>query len=295
MNNHQRRWVGSEGWPSSSCCSLTIFITPNTPDATAGPAQVAKFVHANQGGLYLNAYLTSLAVLIAGSFLWYLREVVAPALPGRRLANLGFAGGILFLVEGIFSAGAAFAMADVANHADPNVLQTLNIFSMDVTNIAGGATALLLGATSLAILRSKALPSWLAYVGLVLAVASFAIPMLGLPVVAVWWLLTSIAFSSHRERRQVTGETRSLSLTSTSAFKRERNTMRKILMALTAGVITIPAAASVLNGAIATPTLAGASSPSGGNFALGDCESDRSHQQNRRGRRHRRFWSRHQR
>ena len=60
-------------------------------------------------------------------------------------------------------------------------LQTLNIFSQDVDGIAGGATALLLGATSLAILRSRALPSWFAYVGLVLAIASFAIPMLGLP------------------------------------------------------------------------------------------------------------------
>ncbi len=192
MNNHQRRWVGLGGLALVVVLLVTIFTTPNTPDATAGPAQVAKFVHAHRGGLYLNAYLTSLAVLMAGSFLWYLREVVAPALPGRRLANLGFAGGVLFLVGGIFSAGAAFAMADVAKHADPTVLQTLNIFSQDVTSFAGGATALLLGATSIAMLRSRALPSWLAYVGLVLALASFAIPMLGFPAVAVWWLLTSV-------------------------------------------------------------------------------------------------------
>ena len=206
MNNHQRRWVGLGGLALVVVLLVTIFTTPNTPDATTGPAQVAKFVHTNQGGLYLNAYLTSLAVLIAGSFLWYLREVVAPALPGRRLANLGFAGGILFLVGGIFSAGAAFAMADVAHHASPTVLQTLNIFSMDVTNFAGGATALLLGATSLAILQSKALPSWLAYVGFVLAVASFALPMLGFPAVAVWLLLTSVAILATSRGSKVTGE-----------------------------------------------------------------------------------------
>ena len=98
----------------------------------------------------------------------------------------------MFLVGGIFSAGAAFAMADVAKHAGPNVLQTLNIFSQDVDSIAGGATALLIGATSLAMLRSRALPSWFAYVGLVLAVASFAIPMLGLPAVGLWILVASI-------------------------------------------------------------------------------------------------------
>jgi hypothetical protein len=206
MNNHQRRWVGLGGLALVVVLLVTIFTTPNTPDATTGPAQVAKFVHTHRGGLYLNAYLTSLAVLIAGSFLWYLREVVAPDLPGRRLANLGFAGGILFLVGGILSAGAAFAMADVAHHAGPTVLQTLNIFAMDVTSFAGGATALLLGATSLAILQSKSLPSWLAYVGLVLAVASFALPMLGFPAVAVWLLLTSVAILATSRGSKVTDE-----------------------------------------------------------------------------------------
>ncbi len=45
--------------------------------------------------------------------------------------------------------------------------------------------------------------------------------------------------------------------------------MRKALMALTAGVITIPAAGIVMfTGAIATPTLAGASTPSGGKVSL---------------------------
>jgi hypothetical protein len=75
-----------------------------------------------------------------------------------------------------------------------------------VSSIAGGASALLLGATSLAILRSKALPSWLAYVGLVFAVASFAIPMLGLPIVALWWLLTSIVVLAKSRASAVAGE-----------------------------------------------------------------------------------------
>ena len=204
-DEHLRRWVGLAASSSSWCFSsrsspLQRILTP--PRAAA---KVSVFAHQHRNGLYLNAYLTSLAVLIAGSFLWYPREVVAPTLPGRRLANLGFAGGLLFLVGGIFSAGTSFAMADVAKHADPSVLQTLNIFSQDVSSSAGGATALLLGATSLAILRSRALPSWLAYAGLVLAVASFAIPMLGLPAVAVWWLLTSVVILATSKEPKVTG------------------------------------------------------------------------------------------
>ena len=206
MDNRQRRWVGVGGLALVASLLATIFLTPNGPDATAGPEKVAIFARHNQTGLYLSAYLISLSILIAGAFLWYLRDVVAPSELGRRLANLGFAGGILFLVEGMLSAGAAFAMADVAKHADANVLQTLNIFQSDVSTIAGGASALLLGATSLAIIRSKALPSWLAYVGLAFAVASFAIPMLGLPIVALWWLLTSIVVLVTSKQSTVTGK-----------------------------------------------------------------------------------------
>lgn len=187
-----RRWVGAGGLALVVVLLATVLATPENLDATTNAAKVATFARQNQSGLYLSAYLISLAVFIAGSLFWYLRDVIAPNQAGRRLANLGFAGGLLFLVGGLLTAGSAFAMADVAKHAQPTVLQTLNIFSQDVADLAGGATALLLGATSLAILRSRALPSWLAYVGLVFAIASFAIPMLGLPIVGLWILLTSI-------------------------------------------------------------------------------------------------------
>jgi hypothetical protein len=206
MDDHLRRWVGLGGLAVVVVLLLSVFAIPQSPEATASPAKVAAYVHQHQAELKLNALLTSMAVLVAASFLWYLREVIAPALPGRRLANLGFAGGLLFLVGGVLSAGTSFAMADVARHADPNVLQTLNIFSQDVVGYAGAATALLMGATSLGILRSKALPSWLAYVGLVLALATFALPPLGLPGVALWFLVTSIVILATSRRRALTGE-----------------------------------------------------------------------------------------
>ena len=192
MNLQQRRWVGLGGLALIVVLLMSVFLTPNTPDPDASPAKVALFVQQHQNGLYLNAYLTSLAVLIAATFLWYYREVVAPAVPGRRLANLGFAGGVLFLVGGVYSAGTAFAMANAAKHAEPSVLQMLNIFSDDVNGFTGAATALLMGATSLAILKSKALPKGLAYVGLVLAVVSFVLPLPGFFAVALWWLITSV-------------------------------------------------------------------------------------------------------
>jgi hypothetical protein len=205
MDDHLRRWVGLGGLALVVVLLITIFATPENPSSTASPARVAMFAHDHQGALYLNAYLTSLAVLIATVFFWYLREVVAPTAAGRHVANLGFAGALLFVVGGIYGAGASFAMADVANHADPSVLQTLNIFSQDVNSFGGATTALMMGATSLAMLRSKALPSWLAYVGLVFAAASFAIPFLGLPGVGLWVLLTTVAILV-ASRRPPTGQ-----------------------------------------------------------------------------------------
>jgi hypothetical protein len=191
-DGRQRRWVGLGGLALVVVLLGTIFLTPESPDATAGPLKVAAFARDHRGGLYLSAYLISLAVLLAGVFLWYLRELVAPGRSGRRLADLGFAGGLLFLVDGTLTAGLAFAMADVAKHASPTVLQTLNIFYGDATSYAGGATALMFGAISLGMLRSKALPSWLAYLGLVLAVGSFAVAPLGLAAFGIWVLVTSI-------------------------------------------------------------------------------------------------------
>src|ERR1700683_4345686 len=87
MDNHQRRWVGLGGLALVVVLLATVFLTPNGPDTTASPEKVAVFARHNQTGLYLSAYLISLAVLIAGAFLWYLRDVIAPAEPGRRLAD----------------------------------------------------------------------------------------------------------------------------------------------------------------------------------------------------------------
>jgi hypothetical protein len=192
VNSHLRQWVGLGGLALVVVLLVSIFATPEPPGATASPATVAKFVLDHRAGLYLNAYLTSLAVVLATAFVWYLRDVVAPGIPGRRLATLGFAGAVLFVVGGIYSAGTAFAMADVAKLADPNVLQTLNIFNEDINGFGGAATALMMGAMGLGILRSKALPTWLAYLSLVLAVVSFAVPVLGLPGVGLWLLITSV-------------------------------------------------------------------------------------------------------
>src|ERR1700735_257598 len=98
MDDNHRRRVGLGGLVLVVVLLASIFATPEPQDATTSAAKVAKWVLSHQSGLYLNAYLTSLAVLIATAFLWYLREVVAPGIPGRRLANLGFAGGLLFVV-----------------------------------------------------------------------------------------------------------------------------------------------------------------------------------------------------
>ena len=73
-----RRWVGLGGLAFVVVLLATVFATPNGPDTTASAAKVATFAHQNRGGLYLSAYLISLAVLIAGALLWYLRDVVAP-------------------------------------------------------------------------------------------------------------------------------------------------------------------------------------------------------------------------
>jgi hypothetical protein len=78
-------------------------------------------------------------------------------------------------------------------------MQTLSALGFDVTSIAAsGGVALLLGATGLAIIRSRVLPVWTGWAGIVLAVASVALPFLaGMPG-ALWTLLISITLLTSR-------------------------------------------------------------------------------------------------
>ena len=232
----------SEDSPSSSCSSPRS--SPRRTVQTPPPARPRWPLRPSEpSGLYLSAYLISLAVLIAGAFLWYLRDVVAPDVPGRRLANLGFAGGHPlpgrrdFQRRCIVRHGRCRQARRAERAADAEHLLSGRdrhrrrrdgpaVWAPPASPSCGAghcrAGSPMSGSSSpshRSPFRCSACPSSLS----------------GCFSPASW-------FSSHRNSQQ-SPATRSLSLTSTAEFQEKKDTqMRRILVALTAGVIAVPVA-----------------------------------------------------
>jgi thiosulfate reductase cytochrome b subunit len=101
---------------------------------------------------------------------------------------------VLFAVGGALGAGTQFALADVPGGLSPAAAQALNLMQQYLSGfaIAAGVAGLLI-ASGLAILRGRQLPAWVAWLGIVLAVISFApVPNIGAALGGIWTLVVSI-------------------------------------------------------------------------------------------------------
>jgi hypothetical protein len=173
--------------------AVSISILPNAPDSHASSAKVVTFFHAHKTGAGVSAHLISLAVFVGVFFFWYFRSLIAVTTTTRHLATIGFAGALLFASSGAVAAAAYYTLSDAVGHADPSTIQTLNLLQGDISDgMSEAGVALFLIASSIAIIRGRQLPRWLAWVGIVLGIASLLIFGIGLPALGLWLLLTCI-------------------------------------------------------------------------------------------------------
>lgn len=200
----QQRRLGFAGIAFVVLLVVSIFLVPNAPQTNASAAKIVSYYHDHKAGLVATSFVIELAVFVGVAFFWYLREHLAAAAPaGRRLLTLGFAGGLIFAISGAVAAGISFALADHVGHIDPTVTQVLNVFSSDVSPFMGApGIALFLGATGVVIITSKALPVWLGWAGVVLAVVALVVGFFGLLGVGLWILATSITLLVRADRPQ---------------------------------------------------------------------------------------------
>ncbi len=184
-----QKWVAVGGLVFVALLVLAFVLSPNLT-SHASPARVASYVHKHKGGYTATALIIWLAVIEGLFFFWYLRDYLSQVGVSRRLATIGYAGVVLFAASGALNAGTRLSLADAVNHVDPVVLQALNVLQQDLNTVMGGAgVAVFLLATGVGIIRSRALPVWLGWAGVVLAVVGLPI---GAPAVALWLLIASI-------------------------------------------------------------------------------------------------------
>jgi len=189
-----QRFLGVAGLVFVALFIASGSIAPQTPNSHASAAKVIAYYHQHKTAIYVQAYIIEVAILEGIFFFWFLRDRLCVVVANRPLANVGFAGAVLFAASGGISAGILWCLAETVNHVSPTVMQTLNVMQNDFSGVlASAGVALFLVGTGIALIRSATLPRWLGWVAVVLAVVALALPGLGGPAAGLWILIASIA------------------------------------------------------------------------------------------------------
>ncbi len=200
MDANLRRWLAIGGLLFVVLVIAAVLVIASAPDNTASMAKVLSYYTQHRTSGYVTAIVLEAAVAVALWFFWYLRNLLIDAGADARLTTLGFAGAIVFGVGGGLGGGMRWVMSDSVGHVTPAVLQGLNAVQADLNTVLSGAgTALLLFATSIAIIRSGALAKWLGWLGIVLGVVDL-VTMIGPVPVAIWVLVASVVLVASRKQ-----------------------------------------------------------------------------------------------
>jgi hypothetical protein len=193
VTNRLQRWTGIGGLIFVALLVASVLLVSNTPASNSSLAKIVNYYNSNnhKNLLGVDGIETMIAVVVGVFWFWYFREWLVAAKPvARRLATVGFAGGILLGAGGGMVAGMYFSLNQAYRHATPAAFQTMNFLQQNLPNgvvVAGGT--IILFATGLLIIRYRALPVWLGWVALVFAVLGLpsgaTLPALGLWLIAV--------------------------------------------------------------------------------------------------------------
>lgn len=171
-----------------------IFVGGSTPDSNWSGARVATFYEHHQTSQNADAYFLGFGAL----FVIFFAAVLTSYLRARSSAvganALGFGGAVVLAVGLAVISASTAALVDVPSQISPAALQALNVISNDfITPLEVGLVAFLAG-YGIVIAWTGALPKWLGWLAVVLAVACAIPPLLffGLFAFIVWVLVVSV-------------------------------------------------------------------------------------------------------
>lgn len=182
---------------------VSAILTSGAPDAGSSNADIASYYA--DGGERGKLSGAGYALAFGGIFfLWFLgslrtllrRAEGEPA----RLSALAFGGGVamiaMFFVGSALKAGPAGAFDYADNlRLDPELVKVLDSISFWLLSQGAMAGGVMVGAASVLALRTRLLPRWFGWAGLVVAGLAFlAVPLFLVPIVlvAAWILVVSV-------------------------------------------------------------------------------------------------------
>jgi hypothetical protein len=184
-----------------------VIIAGEPPDADSPARDIVDHYVDNKDSVMVGAVLGGIAATLLIFFAGSLRSALRAAEgPGGVLSAVAFAGATVLAVGAGIDGTISFALADRADDIDPTAVQALQaLWDNDWLPLAVGTQVFLLAA-GLSVVRHGALPSWLGWVAVVLAVISvtpigFAAFLGG----AVWIAIVSVLLTL-RLRREAPGQ-----------------------------------------------------------------------------------------
>ena len=207
MFNH--RWAALSGIVFVVLMLVGAAFVLDVPKGDASAQEIASYLtdSGNHTRNIIGAYLWVLGGLAFLGFVTGLRSVLrrAEGDPGT-LSNLVFGAGVVFTAVWSVSAAAIASVAYAVEFSDarvsnPDLVTVLPSLGGLLLLLGGGfAGILLLAATSILIFRTGVLPHWLAWLGIVVAIATvFDVTYMNILPVVGWVLVASIAMLRRRE------------------------------------------------------------------------------------------------
>jgi hypothetical protein len=174
--------------------AVSIGLTWSMPDNNASDASIINYYSAHGGKVKTAAIIGAVAVPVGLFFFGLLREHLSTSRAARPYAVIALAGAVVFAVGGCMSTGLLITLSDVPTKLSGGAAQALNVLNSDLaTGLFIGGLATMQLAFGVAFLVSKAFPTWLGWLTVLIGVVSLLGPLafIGLIATGVWMLIVS--------------------------------------------------------------------------------------------------------
>jgi hypothetical protein len=186
---------------------VSFLIMGDPPDADDPVREVVDFWADHEGQAIFGALLGALGAVALIFFGASLRRTIRRSEDGGGILSVAALGGAIVAAAGIgVDSAFRFALGDLAEDVDPITIHTLNaVWSTFFFPMVIGMATLIL-ATSLAALRARFIPVWLAWIGIVLCVVFFTpLGFISFLVSGLWILVVSILLWRQESSGATTG------------------------------------------------------------------------------------------
>ena len=174
------------------------------PEAKEGAQKVVDHYVDNKDSIQISGFVSTVAGVALIFFFGYLRKVLRAAEGENGMLSLvAFVGSAILATAIAIDSTIAFALAEQADDIDPAAAQALQaLWDNDWMPFALGTIVMLLAA-GLSIVRHGALPKWLGWIAILLAVIGMTpVGFVGFLGGAVWILIVSVMLSMRARSAQ---------------------------------------------------------------------------------------------